>query len=115
MTIATNILAALGRLNSALGEACTYDAAGTPVAGTAIWSVQTAEDLRGAGENYSLRVAQIIAPKATFASVAAGKTFTRTADGLVYTVSRSRPPTDMGNGYWEIVATARVEVARGVY
>lgn len=115
MTIAANIAAAIGRLSTALGEACVYDAGGTPVAGTAVWSVQTAEDLRGAGENYALRVAQIIAPKATFAAVAPGKTFTRTADGLVYTVSRSRPPTDMGDGYWEIIATARQELGRGVY
>jgi hypothetical protein len=114
MTIAANIAAALGAMNTALGEACTYDAGGTPVAGTAVWSVQTAEDLRGAGENYALRVAQIIAPKATFATVTPGKTFTRTADSLVYTVSRSQPPTDMGNGFWQIVATARVETARGI-
>ena len=115
MTLATNILAALGRMNSALGQACVYDAGGTPVAGSATWSIQPAEDLRAPGENFTIRVANILAPKATFANPVPGKTFTLTADSSVWTISPAQPPTDNGYGYWQIVATSRSERLRGVF
>jgi hypothetical protein len=115
MTVASNIALALAQLRNALGEACVYDAGGTPVTGTGVFSVQAAGSQRDAAGNWELRLASIVLPKATFATLTPGKTITRTADAVVYTISAERPPTDDGFGCWEATATARVEIKRGVY